>query len=170
MPKPAGTLPATVYPTLSEAAEMIGVTASTLSRKPGLGFITAGDRDHRIPGAEVIRWAEHFKRRAVDEVAFDVVAYARRRAPKYVKAVTSEVDSAVAGLYAAAPATKTSAFIADAKRFLPKQLYDAVARAVLADSTESDSALPVASMRPIKHPAARGRSSKASRPSVKTRA
>ena len=109
---------------------MLGVSTATLSRRSDLAYIEAGDRDHRVPAAEVVRLAGHYKRRAVDEVAYDLVAYARRHARAYEQLVGDEVDHAVEGLYRAAGAPSTEAFLRDARRLLPGRLYQQVLAAV----------------------------------------
>jgi hypothetical protein len=121
------------YPTLTGAAEMVGVAPPTLSRLSDLVYIRAGGRDHRIPAAEVLRLARHFQRRSIDEVAFDLVAYCEAHAPNLTEAVAAEVDEAVATFYQTASKPSMEAFLRDARRFLPSGLFIQVAKSVSTD-------------------------------------
>jgi hypothetical protein len=132
----AQSVTAVAYPTLSEGAAMVGVKPATLSRLRDLDYIKAGGRDHRIPAAEVIRLAQHFQRRSVDEVAFDLVAYCKAHAPDLEGAVAAEVDEAVAAIYQAAPKPSVEAFLRDARRHLPSDLFRQVAEAVFGEEAK----------------------------------
>jgi hypothetical protein len=90
------------YPTLTDAAEMVGMAPPTLSRLPELVYIHAGGRDHRIPAGEVLRLTRYFRRRSIEDVAFDLVAYCDVHAPEVAETVAAEVDAAVATFYQAA--------------------------------------------------------------------
>ncbi len=132
----AQSVTAVAYPTLSEAATMVGVRPATLSRLPDLEYIKAGGRDHRIPPAEVIRLAQHFRRRSIDEVAFDLVEYCQAHAPAAEGAVAMDVDEAVTAIYRAAPKPSIEAFLRDARRYLPSSLFSQVAKAVFGDAAK----------------------------------
>jgi hypothetical protein len=132
---PAQSVTAVAYPTLSEAATMVGVRPATLSRLPDLEYIKAGGRDHRIPAVEVIRLAQHYRRRSIDEVAFDLVAYTQAHAPAVEAAVATEVDEAVAAMYRGTPNPSTEAFLRDARRYLPNRLFRQVAEAIFSEET-----------------------------------
>jgi hypothetical protein len=155
------------YPTLTDAAEMVGVTPPTLSRLSDLVYIRAGGRDHRIPAAEVLRLAHHFRRRSIDEVAFDLVAYCEAHAPDLAEAVAAEVDAAVATFYQAASKPSIAGFLRDARRFLPSGLFSQVAKAVSADVEAPRTATPRAAIRPTvtRRPGAAARGSKGLKPS-----
>jgi len=111
--------------------------------------IAAGDRDRRVPAAEMVRLASHYKKRPIDSVAFDLVQYVQKHSKDFVAIVSDEVDDSVALVYSEAPAISTSAFISQARQLLPTRLYEAVAHAVLseADETNDSSAKPVAKRR-----------------------
>jgi hypothetical protein len=155
------------YPTLTDAAEMVGVAPPTLSRLPDLVYIRAGGRDHRIPATEVLRLTRHFRRRSIDEVAFDLVAYSEAHAPELAEAVAAEVDAAVATLYRAAEKPSIEAFLRDARRFLPSGLFSQVAKAISADVEAPRTAAPRAATRPTvsRRPRAAARGSKGRKPS-----
>lgn len=127
------TITALAYPTLREAATMLSVAPSTLSRQRSIEYIPAGGRDHRIPVTEVLRLTQHFRRRSIDEVAFELLAYCRTHVPAMERAVTTEIDASVAAVYAATPAPSIERFLRDARRLLPDGLFGQVAQAVLAD-------------------------------------
>lgn len=97
-------------------------------------YIKAGGRDHRIPAAEVIRLAQ--RRRSIDEVAFDLVAYCQAHAPAVEGAVAAEVDEAVAAIYQSAPKPSIEAFLRDARRYLPSGLFSQVAKAVFGEEAK----------------------------------
>lgn len=120
------------YPTLRDAAAILAVAPSTLSRQRDLAYVPAGGRDHRIPAAEVIRLAQHFRRRSLDEVAYELVDYCETHAPAMSAAVDAEVDGAVAAAYASAPAPSVEGFLREARRLLPDHLFSQVAKAALA--------------------------------------
>jgi len=155
------------YPTLTDTAEMVGVSPPTLSRLSDLVYIRAGGRDHRIPAAEVLRLARHFQRRPIDEVAFDLVAYCEAHAPEVAEAVAAEVDAAVATFYQAASKPSIAAFLRDARRFLPSELFSQVAKAV---STDVEAPKTLTALAPTKskvsgRPRMAARGSKALKPS-----
>jgi hypothetical protein len=128
------------YPNLTEAAGMVGVKPSVLSRRPDLAFIAAG-REHRTPAVEVLRLTQYFRRRSVEEVAFQLVAYCQTHAPQAADAVSTEVDEAVAAIYQAVPDPSVERFLREARRLLPSGLFGEVARAVLADERPAAAAV-----------------------------
>jgi hypothetical protein len=120
------------YPNLRQAAAMLAVEPSVLSRQRDLEYIRAG-REHRVPAGEVLRLAQYFRRRSLEEVAFELVAYCQAHAPAMEGAITAEVDKAVVRLYKASPAPSAARFLRDARQLLPTALFSQVANAVLAD-------------------------------------
>jgi hypothetical protein len=121
------------YPTLRDAAVMVGVTAPTLSRLPDLHYIQAGGRDHRVPANEVLRLTQHFRRRSLEEVAFQLIAYCKEHAPAAESAVTAQVDEELSRSYQESPEPSLEDFLRDARKLLPPSLFNQVARAALAD-------------------------------------
>jgi hypothetical protein len=128
------------YPTLREAAAMIGVTPPTLSRLPDLRFLAAGGRDHRVPAAEILRLTRHFGRRSLDEVAFQLVDYCKAHAPRDMAAVEAEVDETTSALYRAATPPSIDTFLRDAQRLLPKPLLEQVIQATRGHPPEASGA------------------------------
>ncbi len=114
------------YPALTEAAKIIGVSASTLSRR-NLDFEAAGGRDKRLRPRVVLQQAAYDRRRPLREVAEDLVAYARTHAPDAVPAVKAEVERDLANLRVPDRLT-VQELLQDLRKELPPGLYDKVAR------------------------------------------
>jgi hypothetical protein len=85
--------PLIAYPTLTEAARLLAVSASTLSRRDDLRAERMGERDRRVPADEVMRLAALYRRRSLNEVAADVVDYAAQHAPKQATAVEGQIEA-----------------------------------------------------------------------------
>lgn len=118
------------WPTLSTAARMLGVAPSTLSQRDDLAALQADVLEKRISPGTVIRLARLYRRRVVDEVGFDLVAYAAEHAPDLIPAVRDEIDRALA---TAAPPSDVSAqaFLDAAEAYLPPELYELVLKAAM---------------------------------------
>lgn len=119
--------PLTAYPTLTEAAELLAVSASTLSRRKDLAFEAMGSRDKRVPAGEVLRLAAVYRKRSINEVAADLIGYAREHASSQVSAVEEDVECFFDQLEQPAPHGRD--FLAEAKQALPRKLYREVERA-----------------------------------------
>jgi hypothetical protein len=115
-----------VYPTLSEAARLLGVSASTLSRRDDLVCERMGERDKRIPAGEVMRLAVVYRKRSLGEVAADLIGRARERSPRDAEHVQEEIERFFE--QSESPALSEGAFLAEAKRALPAELYEQVRR------------------------------------------
>lgn len=114
------------YPTLRAAARMLGVDPSALSKKKDLPTLARGD-ERRFPPALVLDLARHYNRRALAAVASDLLDYAYDNAEDYARSVDSEIEAAMGP----SPATVVSgdAFLAEARRALPSDLFERVQRA-----------------------------------------
>ncbi len=117
-------IPLLAYPTLTEAARLLDVSASTLSRRSDLGCERMGERDKRIPAREVMRLAAIYRKRSLGEVAADLIAGAQKRSPAYTEHVQEEIERFFEDGLSSAPAA--SGFLAEAKRALPADLYEQV--------------------------------------------
>jgi hypothetical protein len=117
-------IPLLAYPTLTEAARLLGVSASTLSRRDDLVCERMGERDKRIPAAEVMRLAAAYRKRSLGEVAADLIGCARERTPRHAEHVQEEVERFFE--QSEPPAAPDGAFLAEAKRALPAGLYEQV--------------------------------------------
>lgn len=127
-------IPLIAYPTLTEAAGLLGVSASTLSRRSDLEFERMGERDKRLPASEVMRLAGVYRKRSLGEVAAELVGYARRHCAAHAEEVQEQIER----YFEQAPASALSGagFLAEAKRALPAALYQEVARVYRASGSE----------------------------------
>lgn len=119
-------IPLIAYPTLTEAAGLLGVSASTLSRRSDLEFERMGERDKRLPASEVMRLAGIYRKRSLGEVAVELIAYARRHCTAHAQEVEEQIERYFE--QAPAPTLSGTDFLAEAKRALPPALYREVAR------------------------------------------
>jgi hypothetical protein len=114
------------YPTLTEAALLLGVSASTLSRRDDLACERMGERDKRIPAVEVMRLAAVYRKRSLGEVAADLIGRAQERSPEHAEHVREEVERFFE--QSRPPMLSESEFLTEAERALPAELYEQVRR------------------------------------------
>ncbi|MGA3129130.1 MAG: hypothetical protein ABSB36_10260 [Candidatus Dormibacteria bacterium] len=117
------------WPSLSRAARALGVDKSTLSRRDDLHGERVGQQEIRLSPATVMRLAREYRRRVVDEVAFDLVEYAREQAQDQTEAVEAEIDAYLAGHPSTPP--DVAQLLELARRHLPADLYRQVERATM---------------------------------------
>jgi hypothetical protein len=117
------------WPSLSQAARYLGVDKATLSRRSDLQTVRVGRQEQRLSPAAVMRLAREYRRRVVDEVAFELVEHARVRVPDQVPTVEQEIDAVLAAGSSAAQVDPAS-FLAMAQSYLPRDLYELVLEAV----------------------------------------
>jgi hypothetical protein len=114
--------PVEAYPPLRLAAKLIGVSASTLSRRTDLERIPAG-RETRIPAGEVVRLAYEYRKRRVSRVAGELVELAAQAGDEVQNLIAAEVDDA---LQREEPRDlqlpDAAGFVAEAHRLLPAAL------------------------------------------------
>jgi hypothetical protein len=122
---PAGLLAA--YPTLRQAARMIGVHASSLSRRE-LPVEHAG-REARLPPRLVLELAAHYRRRDEYEVGGALVDYALAHAADYVGEIEAEIEHYFEETSDRDARLDTVSFLEEAHRRLPPALYAQVKRA-----------------------------------------
>jgi hypothetical protein len=122
------------YPTLRAAARILGVDPSALSKKKDLPTLARGE-ERRFPPALVLELARHYNRRALAAVASDLLDYAYANAEDYARFVDDEIEAAMGP----SPATGVNgdAFLAEAQRALPGDLFAAVLRAYRASGGTS---------------------------------
>ncbi len=118
-----------VWPSLSQAARYLGVDKATLSRRRDLERERVGPQQVRLSPATVMRLAREYRKRVVDEVAFDLVEHARQRVPDQTAAVEEEIDGVLATTSPVQPGELTT-FLAMAETYLPRDLYRLVSAAV----------------------------------------
>ena len=114
------------YPTLTKAARLLGVSASTLSRRDDLVVERMGERDKRVPAGEVMRLAVVYRKRSLGEVAADLIARARERSSQHAEHVQEEVERFFE--QREPPVLSDGSFLAEAERALPAELYEQVRR------------------------------------------
>jgi hypothetical protein len=126
---PAGLLAA--YPTLRQAARMIGVHASSLSRRE-LPVEHAG-REARLAPRLVLELAAHYRRRDEYEVGGALVDHALANAPDHVAEIEAEIERCFEETSDRDTALDTQGFLHEARRRLPQALYAQVERAYQAN-------------------------------------
>ena len=115
------------YPTLSAAARLIGIATSTLSRREDCNPIPRGTRDRVLPPAEVMRFAAIYRKRSLNEVAADLIDEAAAHGSDEAARTEEAVEAFFAGR---SRGESVDEFLAQAKRYLPQELYTQVASTV----------------------------------------
>ena len=123
------------YPTLRQAAAMLAVDPSTLSRRADLQAVRSG-REKRLSPREVMRLGAVYKHRTPYELAGSLVALALETAPNLVDRVEAEIERTF-DEPAPSEALDPVTFLAQAKKFLPNDLYRQVERAYQESADES---------------------------------
>jgi hypothetical protein len=126
------------FPTVSAAARMLGVDPSTLSRRDDVERESRGQRDQVLRPREVMRLALAYRKRSLNEVAYELVRLAERRAghdPRLVKEVEEEIESFVDDLEHPEPDVRRLLELAE--RHLPPAVAEEVRRAVVTGGTEA---------------------------------
>ena len=116
------------YPTLRQSAGMLGVTASSLSRRRGLKTEPFG-RERRLAPLTVMELAAYYRRRSEYDVAGSLLDYAVKHAPAVAEEVERELDAYLQATSERDAPLDADAFLETAKRHLPAALYGAVADA-----------------------------------------
>lgn len=116
------------YPTMRQAAAILKVNPSTLSRRDS-PFEPVGS-EKRIPAWAVIDQAAYFNRRDLNEVAFDLVELAEEQGPEAVEAIEQEITEHLRAMERSAPNERPSNdWLEEARRYLPSTLYRQVEQA-----------------------------------------
>jgi hypothetical protein len=121
------------HPNLTATAEMLGVSASTISRRSDLQVELRGERDRVLAPAEVLRLAGVYRRRSLNEVALDLLEHARTLDPSQLSDVEAEIEQFFADRSGEA-ARDHADFLEAAERLLPADLYAEVERTMAAGS------------------------------------
>ena len=112
------------FPTLREAADLIGVDKSTVSRAE-IRVVQAGANKRVLP-SQLLALALEKRKRPLTQVAAGLVTYAREHAPGEVPAVEREVEEFFAALRGdSSPSISREDFLAEARRFLSKAEFKA---------------------------------------------
>ena len=81
------------YPNIRAAAQMLGISASTLSRRADRSVERRGERDRVLPAAEVLRLGAVFRKRSLNDVAHDLLEHARTASPDEAQRIESEIEA-----------------------------------------------------------------------------
>ena len=110
-------------PKLSDAAEMIGLDPSGITRamqRLGVEPLPWGARDKHLAIADILRIAANVQRASLEEVAGNLLTWAEREHPKHVERFTAEIDD----FFAALPeptAREPDVFVSELRAALPKR-------------------------------------------------
>lgn len=115
------------YPTLRAAAAILGVAASTLSRRADVQPLQRGARDRVLPPAEVMRLAAIYRKRSLNEVAAELIDHAAEHGPDDAERAEEAVEAFFAGR---SRGESLDEFLEQARRHLPDDLYAEVERTV----------------------------------------
>jgi hypothetical protein len=110
-------------PKLSDAARMIGIDASGITRaihRLGIEPLRWGGRDKHLQIADVLRIAGTAQRASLEEVAGNLLSWAEQDRPEHVEAFTAEIDAFFAALPAPAP-REPDEFVAELRAALPRR-------------------------------------------------
>lgn len=113
------------YPTLRRAAEILGVDASTLSRRRPEAIEVGAQK--RLSAHTVMAEAVYFNRRDLLEVAGELEEVAEQQAPECREAVEEEIEGFMRERRAGRPAEPPGdEWLEEARRFLPDHIFRAV--------------------------------------------
>lgn len=72
---------------------MLGISASTLSRREDLAGERRGERDVALAPGEVLRLAAVYRKRSLNDVAYDLIEHARGFGDEEAERVEGEIES-----------------------------------------------------------------------------
>jgi hypothetical protein len=110
-------------PKLSDAARMVGLDASGITRaiqRLEIEPLRWGGRDKHLEITDVLRIAATSQRASLEEVAGNLLTWAEEEHPEHVDAFTAELDAFFAALPAPTP-REPDAFVAELRAALPKR-------------------------------------------------
>jgi hypothetical protein len=126
------------WPNQAEAAEILGVNESTLSRRKPAA-VSYGGREKRLSPRVVLEQAVHFRVVPLRQVAAELIDLAEARAPQFHAAVQNDVRAFLAERRG--PAPSMSAFLTEAKSLLPPKLFKQVLDAYQQGQKETEAAV-----------------------------
>jgi hypothetical protein len=117
------------YPSQREAASMLHISASVLSRFDQVESVQVGGRGKHYSPAAVLAAGTFFKKRSLNEIAAELMDYARQHGSEEAIALAkSEIDGFFVNR--TADPVDRDLFLKQARRSLPGPLYREVKRAV----------------------------------------
>ncbi len=84
-------VPVTCYPTRAQAATMLGVAASTITRRADLGAVRSGGREH-VPAGRVLQLNALYRKRITSELAQELLDFARAHNSDHAALVEAELE------------------------------------------------------------------------------
>ena len=81
------------YPNITAAAEMLGVSPSTISRRGDLRTEARGERDRVLAPAEVLRLGRIFRKRSINDVAQALLDHAEQFGQETRALVEREIEA-----------------------------------------------------------------------------
>jgi hypothetical protein len=126
---PSSTTPVQLgYPTLRKAAEILGVNASSLSRREPEAIEVGAQK--RLSARTVMAEAAYFNRRDRGEVGGALLEVAEEQCPQAIEAIEEEITDYLRELEAARPSKRPdSDWLEEARGFLPAALFERVSDA-----------------------------------------
>jgi hypothetical protein len=117
------------YPSQREAASMLRVSASALSRFDQVESVQVGGRGKHYSPAAVLVAGTFYKKRSLNEIAAELMDYARQHgSDEAMASAKSEIDDFFVNR--TADPVDRDLFLRQARRSLPGPLYREVKRAV----------------------------------------
>ncbi|HEX6391026.1 MAG TPA: hypothetical protein VFZ89_16320 [Solirubrobacteraceae bacterium] len=110
-------------PKLSDAAHMIGLDASGITRaiqRLEIEPLRWGGRDKHLELTDVLRIAASAQRASLEEVAGNLLTWAEAEHPEHVETFTAELDAFFASLPAPTP-QEPEAFVTELRAALPRR-------------------------------------------------
>ena len=123
MPHQDSTESLQAFPNIRNAAEILGVSASTLSRRQDLATERRGERDMALPPAEVLRLGAIYRKRSLNDVAQDLLELANAAGADEQRRVEEEIE---AYFEANMVAAQREELLRLARRLLPVELCEQV--------------------------------------------
>jgi hypothetical protein len=123
MPHQDSTESLQAFPNIRKAAEILGVSASTLSRRQDLATERRGERDMALPPAEVLRLGAIYRKRSLNDVAQDLLDVANAAGADEQRRVEEEIE---AYFEANTIAAQREELLRLARRLLPVELCEQV--------------------------------------------
>jgi hypothetical protein len=116
---------AVAYPSQRQTAKLLGIKESRLSRANGEAIKLPGGV--RFPPRVVLELGAAFRQRSLNEVAGDLLEHVHQHAPDYEEHVRSEIDEFFANR--STGPLDPDRFLEEARRTLPRRLFEQVRRA-----------------------------------------
>jgi hypothetical protein len=111
------------YPNIRAAAQMLDVSASTLSRRHDVVSERRGERDVVLAAAEVLRLATIYRKRSLNDVAEELLEHALAAGPDEQRRVEEEIE---AFFEANTIAAQREELLRLARRMLPPELCEQI--------------------------------------------